>query len=355
MLKIFKLIKGIAEEHSMSHKDISNLLQQAIEEAIISDYPSTTKIEVIVDIDQEMLSANVRKKVSSNSSNGYYIPIDKALEYKSDIEIGDWIWIPINLKELGRISSSIVKKTISREFENQDSQKIYEEFNGKKGKIVAGVVLTENSHGEILIDLKAATGIMPKREQIPHETIVAGDVVKAYVIGVERRRSRIKVFLSRSHPGMLKKLMEINIPELRSGAIEIKAIARDLGQRAKVAVSSNRPNIDPVGVCVGIKGIRIDAIVNELDGERIDVIKWSPDIAQFIANSAKPAKIDQIDIDEEDKDATLFADRDNIALAIGKKGQNVRLISKLTGYKISIERVEDMKVEPSEETEAENV
>jgi len=220
---------------------------------------------------------------------------------------------------------------------------------------VAGVVLTENSHGEILIDLKAATGIMPKREQIPHETIVAGDVVKAYVIGVERRRSRIKVFLSRSHPGMLKKLMEINIPELRSGAIEIKAIARDLGQRAKVAVSSNRSNIDPVGVCVGIKGIRIDAIVNELDGERIDVIKWSPDIAQFIANSAKPAKIDQIDIDEEDKDATLFADRDNIALAIGKKGQNVRLISKLTGYKISIERVEDMKVEPSEETEAENV
>lgn len=355
MLRIFKLIKGIAEEHSMSHKDVSNLLQQAIKEAIISNYPTTTEIEVVVDIDREILSAKVRKKVSSNSSNGYYIPIDEAVAYKSDIEIGDWVWIPINLKELGRISASLVKKTISREFEDQDSQKIYEEFSKKKDKIVAGVVLTENSRGEILVDLKAATGIIPAREQIPHEIIVAGDVVKAYVTGIEKRGSRIKVFLSRSHPGMLRRLMEINIPELRSGAIEIKGIARDLGQRAKVAVSSNRSNIDPVGVCVGVKGIRIDVIVRELDGERIDVIKWSPDMAQFIANSAKPAKIDQIDIDEENKEATLFADRDNIALAIGKKGQNVRLISKLTGYRISIERVEDMKIEPSNETEAGNV
>jgi len=132
VLKIFKLIKGIAEEHSMSHKDISNLLQQAIEEAIISDYPSTTKIEVIVDIDQEMLSANVRKKVSSNSSNGYYIPIDKALEYKSDIEIGDWIWIPINLKELGRISSSIVKKQYHASLRTKTARRYTKSLTEKK-------------------------------------------------------------------------------------------------------------------------------------------------------------------------------------------------------------------------------
>ncbi len=355
MIKIFKMIKGIAKEHNMPYKDVAGLIQNSIKEAILSSYPSTTQIEIVMDVDEQLFTAKIRKKASAASSNGYYIPIADAKEYDDNVKVGDWIWIPVNLKELGRISANTVKKAISREFESKDGQKIYEEFSNKKNSIISGVVLTETGYGDILIDLKTATGIMPKREQIATETLVAGDVTKAYIIGVEKRRNQTKVLLSRSHPGMLRKLMEINIPEIKNDAIVIKSIARDPGMRAKVAVYTKRTNVDPVGVCVGIKGIRIDAIVNELNGERIDVIKWSPDIAMFIANAAKPAKIDQIEVNEEGKEATLFVDRNNIALAIGKKGQNVRLISKLTGYKISIEREEESGENGTDDSEAKDV
>ena len=342
MTQIFKIIKGIAKEHNMPYRDVAKLIQNSIKEAILANYPSTTQVEIVMDVDEQIFTAKIRKKVSVESSNGYYIPIEDAKKYDENVAVGDWIWIPVNLKELGRISANIVKKAISHEFESQDSQKIFEEFAGKKSTIISGVVLTETEHGDIVVDLKTVTGIMPRREQIPNETLVAGDVIKSYILDVEKRRNQTNVLLSRSHPGMLRRLMEINIPEIKNGAIAIKSIARDPGMRAKVAVYTKRANVDPVGVCVGIKGVRIDAIVNELNGERIDVIKWSPEIAIFIANAAKPAKINQIEIDEEKKEATLFVDRNNIALAIGKKGQNVRLISKLTGYKISIEREEEM-------------
>ena len=233
---------------------------------------------------------------------------------------------------------------------------IFNEYNERKGEIVTGLVQKADNH-IVVLDLGKLEGIMLSKDQIPTEHYKVNDKIKAYVVDVERgEKGAPQAIVSRTHPDFVRKLLEFEIPEIYEGLIEIKSVARDPGQRCKVAVYSQNENIDPVGSCVGQKGIRIQNVINELNGEKIDVIEWNPDPSTFLASALLPAQIMAVDIKEEEKFAQVIVQDDQLSLAIGKSGQNVRLAAKLTGWKIDIKtetQFRELLAQKTEETEKE--
>ena len=233
---------------------------------------------------------------------------------------------------------------------------IFNEYNERKGEIVTGLVQKADNH-IVVLDLGKLEGIMLSKDQIPTEHYKVNDKIKAYVVDVERgEKGAPQAIVSRTHPDFVRKLLEFEIPEIYEGLIEIKSVARDPGQRCKVAVYSQNENIDPVGSCVGQKGIRIQNVINELNGEKIDVIEWNPDPSTFLASALLPAQIMAVDIKEEEKFAQVIVQDDQLSLAIGKAGQNVRLAAKLTGWKIDIKtetQFRELLAQKTEEPEKE--
>ena len=231
---------------------------------------------------------------------------------------------------------------------------VYTEYNDRKGEIVSGIIQKAEG-GTVVLDLGKLEGIMPVKDQIPTETYRVNDKIKAYVVSVERGIKGVpQVLVSRSHPDFVRKLFEFEIPEIYEGLIEIKSVSRDAGSRSKVAVYSTNENIDPVGSCVGQKGIRIQNIINELNGEKIDVIEWNEDPAIFISAALLPAQVMAVDAHEEEKFAQVIVPDDQLSLAIGKSGQNARLAARLTGWKIDIKsetQFREMLAKQQEETE----
>ena len=233
------------------------------------------------------------------------------------------------------------------------SKLVYTEYNDRKGEIVSGIIQKADG-GTIVLDLGKLEGIMPVKDQIPTETYHVNDKIKAYVVSVERGlKGTPQVLVSRSHPDFVRKLFEFEIPEIYEGLIEIKSVSRDAGSRSKVAVYSTNENIDPVGSCVGQKGIRIQNIINELNGEKIDVIEWNEDPAIFISAALLPAQVMAVDVKEEEKFAQVIVPDDQLSLAIGKSGQNARLAARLTNWKIDIKSESQFRalLESQEETE----
>jgi N utilization substance protein A len=226
-----------------------------------------------------------------------------------------------------------------------------EEFSGREGEIVSGIV-QKVERGVVIVDFHRATGILAREEQIFGERFMQGQRIRAYLLAVEETPRGVNLELSRSHPRFLESLFAIESPEISSGVVEIKAIAREAGSRSKIAVFSNDPNIDPIGACVGQRGVRVSTVMNELAGEKIDIIEWSDNMQDFVAASLSPAKIQNIEIKEEEKVASIEVASDQLSLAIGKGGQNVRLAAKLTGYRIDIK---GDGTEKEETEEAENV
>ena len=239
-------------------------------------------------------------------------------------------------KDFGRIAAGAAKQHIVQKVREAERNMIFDEYNNRKGEIITGIVQKADK-GTVILDLGKLEGIMPLKEQIPTETYKVNDKVKAYVLNVERGiKGTPQVLVTRSHPDVIKKLFELEIPEIYEGLIEVKAVARDPGNRSKVAVYSKNPDIDPVGSCVGSKGIRIQNIINEMNGEKIDVIEWNEDPATFICSALLPAHVMAIDIKEDEKFAQVIVPDNELSLAIGKGGQNARLAVKLTNWKIDI-------------------
>jgi N utilization substance protein A len=274
----------------------------------------------------------------------HHIMIDEARKIKKNVQPGEELVFPLETKrDYGRIASQTAKQVIIQRIREAERQSVYDEFKKKQGEIVSGLV-QRIENGNVFIDLSRAIAILPREEQIKGERYRIGERVKALLFLVEETPRGINLFLSRSHPKLIAKLFEIEVPEISNGIVEIKNIAREVGSRSKIAVASNQEGIDPVGSCVGQKGIRVGTIISELGGEKIDIIEWSEDPAQFISNALSPAKILDVEIKEKTKEARIMVDEDQLSLAIGRAGQNVRLAHKLTGWKLDIRSREGKSV-----------
>lgn len=262
--------------------------------------------------------------------------LEDAKKIKKDALLGEEIVFPLESKEeYGRIAAQTAKQVIIQRIREAERESLVGEYGEKEGEIVSGIV-QKIERGLVYIDFSRATGIMPPDEQIPGENYRRGERLKAYLYSVEETPHGINLRLSRAHPKFLEKLFALESPEIASGVVEIKSIAREPGSRSKIAVMSNDENVDPIGACVGQKGIRVVTVMSEVAGEKIDIILWSGDPAKFISSSLSPAKVLDIDLNLNEHKATVEVSPDQLSLAIGKGGQNVRLAAKLTGWKIDI-------------------
>ncbi|TSC78038.1 MAG: N utilization substance protein A [Parcubacteria group bacterium Gr01-1014_24] len=279
----------------------------------------------------------------------HHLMLEDAKKIKKGVELNDEMIFPLEAKEdYGRIAAQTAKQVIIQKIREAERTSIIDEYGTKEGEIIGGIV-QKVERGNVYIDFNRATGILPAEEQIPGEFFQRGQRVRAYLYSVEDTPRGINLRLSRTHPKFIEKLFAVEAPEIKNGIVEIKSTAREAGARSKIAVYSNDEHIDPVGSCVGQKGTRVNTITQELSGEKIDIIPWSEDPKVFVANSISPAKVISIAVDEKEHKATVEVANDQLSLAIGKGGQNVRLAAKLTGWRIDIKG--DGKEVVSAETE----
>ncbi|MFA5001067.1 MAG: transcription termination factor NusA [Candidatus Paceibacterota bacterium] len=266
----------------------------------------------------------------------HHITVEDARRIKKDAQVNDELIFPLETQDdYGRIAAQTAKQVIIQRLREAEKESTLSEYQEREDQVLSGVV-QKVDRGNVFIDLGRAVGVLLRDDQIPGEFYRPGERIRTYLYQVEETPRGINLRLSRSHPKFVEKLFETEAPEIGSGVVEIKAVAREAGSRSKVAVASSAPNIDPVGSCVGQKGSRVSAVINELSGEKIDIIEWSDDPKEFIANALSPAKVNSLELDEENKEAQIEVDADQFSLAVGKGGQNARLAAKLTGWKIDI-------------------
>ncbi len=316
------------------------------------------QIKIVVDKDavvfeEDLTDKDSRKKALEEGKIIYnpeqHIFIEDAQKIKKDAEIEEEISFPLEGdKDYGRIASQTAKQVIMQKIREAEKVSVLNEFGGKEGEVVSGTV-QRIERGNIFIDMDRATGVMPYEEQIPGERYRQGERIRAYLYQVEESSRGVFLKLSRSHPKFLEKLFEAEAPEISSKVIEIKSIAREPGSRSKIATLSNDESIDPVGSLVGQRGVRVSTVMSELGGEKIDIIEWSNDPEQFVADSLSPATILSVKIDEENKEAHVEVQEDQQSLAIGRGGQNVRLAARLTGWRIDIKSTEGESVAQADE------
>lgn len=287
--------------------------------------------------------------VRSRFNPEHHIMMEDAKRIKKDAELDSEISFPLEMKDdFGRIAAQTAKQVIVQKIREAEKVSIIEEYGEREGEIITGTV-QRVERGNMFIDLGRATGILPYEEQIPGERYRQGERLRAYLYSVEENQRGTFLRMSRSHPDFLKKLFEMEVPELASGAVEIKVVAREAGSRSKIAVVSHDEHIDPVGSLVGQRGVRVATVMGELGGEKIDIIEWSEDSKEFIEEALSPAKVLNVEIDEEEQKATVEVAEDQQSLAIGKGGQNVRLAAKLTGWRIDIHSLGGDTTEEKEE------
>lgn len=323
--------KGIKKEYVL----------ESIETALVTAYKRNFDAleNVRVDIDQKTGATHVYsiKDVVENANDEVTeINLEDAHKINKDLKLGDTVEVEIVPKDFGRIAAQTAKQVIVQKLREVERDLIFDEYSQRKGEIVSGII-QKADRNIVVVDLGRIEGIMLSKEQVPTEKYRVNDKTKAYIVDVERGlKGAPQVMISRSHPDFVRKLLEFEIPEIYEGLIEIKSVSRDAGSRSKVAVYSQDPNIDPVGSCVGAKGVRIQNVINELNGEKIDVIEWDEDPSIYIAAALLPAQILAVDIKEEEKFAEVIVPDDQLSLAIGKAGQNARLAARLTNWKIDI-------------------
>ncbi len=308
--------------------------------------------------EEEVLEEGEEKKIKFNPEQ--HIMLEDAKKIKANAEINEEIVFPLEPKEdFGRIAAQTAKQTIIQRIREAEKSSVFQEFGTKQGDIISGTV-QRIERGNIFVDMGRATGILPYEEQIRSERYKQGERIRAYLYSVEETPKGVFLRLSRTHPQFLQKLFEIETPEIAGNVVEIKGIVREAGSRSKVAVVSHDEHIDPIGSMVGQRGVRVSTIMSELGGEKIDIIEWSEDPQKYIEDALSPAKVLNIEIDEEEKTAVVEVAEDQQSLAIGKGGQNVRLAAKLTGWKIDIKGVggeeneDDEKKEEKEEVKEKN-
>ncbi|MEO0454200.1 MAG: transcription termination factor NusA [Verrucomicrobiota bacterium] len=267
------------------------------------------------------------------------VQLNKARRFNINASLGQLVEVEITPKDFGRIAAQVFKQTINQNIRNIEKTMVFDEYKDRVGQVVSGTI-RRFDRSDVVVDLGKFEGIMPSRERVPTEDYTPGERVRALILKVDNTPRGPKIILTRSHPEFVRKLFELEVNELHDGSIEIRGLAREAGYRTKIAVWSADTKIDPVGACVGLRGARVKNIVRELSNEKIDLFRWSDDIRELIIESLKPAKLKRLEIDEEKKHARVMVDEENLSLAIGRRGQNARLTSKLTGWEIDVEKEE---------------
>jgi len=262
-----------------------------------------------------------------------------AKKFKEDVQLGSDLEVPVTPKDFGRIAAQTAKQAMMQRIRQAEKEMIYDEFKDRAGEIVSGTV-RRFERSDVVIDLGKFEAIMPNRERVQTEDYNVGDRIRAYVVAVENGARGPEIILSRSHPNFVRRLFETEVSEINDRTVEIKGIAREAGYRTKIAVFSANDKVDPVGACVGMRGARVKNIVRELNNEKVDIIRWTSDVKEFVLEALKPAKVKSVTLDESKKNILIKVDEDQLSLAIGKRGQNARLTSRLTGWDINIEKDE---------------
>ena len=335
-LELLQIADAVAREKSIDREIVIGAMAEAIQKAARARYGQETNIRV--DINQrtgEMKLQRLLEVVEDVEDPNTQIYLDLARDKNPDAEPGDFIAEQLPPMDFGRIAAQSAKQVIVQKVREAERDKQYDEYKDRVGEIVNGTV-KRVEYGNVIVDLGKGEGIIRRDEQIPRELFRYGDRVRAFVYDVRREPRGPQIFLSRTHPQFMARLFTMEVPEIYDDIIEIKAVARDPGSRAKIAVVSRDSSVDPVGACVGMRGSRVQAVVAELQGEKIDIIPWSPDAASFLVNALQPAEVAKVVLDEDAERIEVVVPDDQLSLAIGRRGQNVRLASQLTGWDIDI-------------------
>lgn len=335
--EFFFLLERVGRERGLS----SEILLESVKEALTSAYKkkydeSPRNLRVILDEEKGKVQVLVDKEVVEKVTNsGIEISLEEAREINGKIKLGDQVKIEVNPFHFSRIAASTGKYVMMQQIVEMEKDLLYEEFKKREGEIISGTVRYKADHF-ILIDLGKTEGILPVREQLLNREYRQGERIRTYILRVTREPKGPRIILSQTHPIFLKRLFELEVPEVEEGIVKIIQIKRDAGRRAKVVVESGQKRVDAVGACVGLRGSRIKAILRELEGERVDIIRYSEETSVFIKNSLKPAEVKQVKLDEANKEAKVIVADDQLSLAIGSRGENVKLAAKLTGWQIDI-------------------
>jgi len=349
--KLSPVIAQICEEKGLSKEVVLEIIENALAAAYRKDYGKRGQ-EIKVDFDEETGKAKVflyKEVVEEVEDPAMQISLDEAKKIKEDAKIGDKVSFNVTPSDYGRIAAQTAKQVIIQRIKEAEREVLVNEFKKKEKTLQSGIV-QQVKNGNVFIDLNRASAVMFPGEQIAGEKYYPGQKIRVYILKVEETSKGPQIIVSRAHPDFLRKLFELEVPEISTGQVEIKSIAREAGFRSKIAVSSTDKNIDPIGSCVGQRGTRIQAVLSELGKEKVDIVLWDSDPATYITNALSPAKVKEIKVDKKNKEAKVKVLPDQLSLAIGKGGQNVRLAVKLTGWKIDIEGAEEVK-EKEEKTE----
>lgn len=334
--EFLEALEDITKEKGIT-KDV---IFEALEAALVSGYKKNFGSSQNVEIDINKESGDVKVYagkiiVESVEDSLLEISLNDARDINPKYEIGDTVKIEITPRNFGRIAAQTAKQVVMQKIKEAEREIVFDEFINRENEIITGMV-QRISKNNVLINLGKTEAVLSPSEQIQGEVYNPGDRIKAYILEVKKTTKGPQILLSRTHPGLVKRLFELEVPEINDGVVDIFSISREAGSRTKIAVYSTDENVDPVGACVGFKGTRVKAIVDELNGEKIDIVTWSKNIEEFIANSLSPAKVITVDINESEKSALVVVPDYQLSLAIGKEGQNARLAAKLTNWKIDI-------------------
>jgi N utilization substance protein A len=350
-LNLLEREKGISKD----------VLIEAIEAALISAYKRNFNQAQNVRVDINLETGTMRVFARKDVVEEVYDPrleisLEEAKKINPNYEVGDVVEIEVTPKDFGRIAAQTAKQVVTQRVREAERGVIYAEFIDREEDIMTGIVQRIDSRF-IYVSLGKTEALLPVSEQMPNEHYKPHDRIKVYITKVEKTTKGPQIFVSRTHPGLLKRLFELEVPEIYDGIVEIKSVAREAGDRSKISVHSDNPDVDPIGACVGPKGQRVQAVVNELKGEKIDIVRWSNDPVEFVANALSPSKVLDVLVNEDEKATTVIVPDYQLSLAIGKRGQNARLAAKLTGWKIDIKSESEARslgIYPREAENAEN-
>jgi N utilization substance protein A len=361
--ELITVIDQIGREKGIDKAKVIGAVEAALQTAAKKRFGQGENIQVQIDPKTGVISVVSLKTIVETVTNPKAeVSLQEARRVDSEAEVGDEIGSMIEMEELGRIAAQTAKQVICQKVREAEWEAVQKEYSTRVGDLINGIIMGQERRN-YLVDLGKTEAVLPASEQIPRESYRRGDRIKAYLLEVRRTSKDVQVILSRTHPQFVTKLFELEVPEVAEKIVEIKGVVREPGDRTKIAVASRDKAVDPVGACVGIKGSRVQAVVRELRGEKIDIIAWTNDPRVFIAEALNPATIEKVGIDEEKKSALVVVADSQLSLAIGKNGQNVRLAAKLTGWKIDIisateyekekvERDKEIKAALAEEAEA---
>ncbi len=335
-LELLQIADAVAREKSIDRQIVLASMEDAMQKAARSRYGQETEVRAEINPKTgEIRFSRLLLVVDEVENDAIHITLDEARRKNPAAQEGDWISETLPPFDFGRIAAQSAKQVIVQKVREAERDRQYDEYKERIGDVINGIV-KRVEYGNVVIDLGRGEAIVRRDEMIPRETFRPGDRIRAYVYDVRREQRGPQIFLSRTHPQFMAKLFTQEVPEIYDGIIEIKTVARDPGSRAKIGVTSRDSSIDPVGACVGMRGSRVQAVVNELQGEKIDIIPWSADSATFIVNALQPAEVVKVVLDEDSSRIEVVVPDDQLSLAIGRRGQNVRLASQLTGWDIDI-------------------